>query len=66
MGNLKRRFRDALGDPTLPSVKTMAPRIKVGRPRIGDEADTLTARKPWLAEKMGRSTWYRRQRENGK
>lgn len=35
---------------------------KRGRPRIGDPPPDT----PWKAMKMSRSTWYRRQKENGK
>ena len=37
-----------------------------GRPRIGAKGQTLTARKPWEAEGMSRTTWYRRQLEKRK
>lgn len=36
---------------------------KKGRPRIEDIGKSIEASKPWLALKMSRSTWYRRQRE---
>lgn len=31
-----------------------------GRPKKGDEAKTLQATKPWLAEGISQATWYRR------
>lgn len=34
-----------------------------GRPRIEARANTLTARKPWVAAGMSRATWYTRQKE---
>lgn len=36
---------------------------KQGRPRLGTEASTLSATKPWIAEGMSERTWYRRQKE---
>lgn len=36
---------------------------KLGRPRLEDRDQTIEARKPWLALKMSRTTWYRRQAE---
>jgi hypothetical protein len=36
---------------------------KRGRPLNKDKAATLTAQKPWEAEGMSRTTWYRRQAE---
>lgn len=38
---------------------------KRGRPRLGEEKNTLMARKPWLKMKppMSRATWYRRKKE---
>jgi hypothetical protein len=41
----------------------MKPAAKTGRPRIGDRANTIEARKPWLKLGMSRRTWYRRQAE---
>ena len=38
-------------------------RVKKGRPRIEDIDKSLEATKPWLALKMSRTTWYRRQAE---
>ena len=34
-----------------------------GRPRLGEEANTNEARKPWLELGMSRRTWYSRQAE---
>jgi hypothetical protein len=34
-----------------------------GRPRIGEEAKTITHRKPWLIEGMSERTWWRRRAE---
>lgn len=38
---------------------------KRGRPRIEDQDKTLMAVRPWESRGMSRSTWYRRQKENG-
>lgn len=37
-----------------------------GRPRIEDRENTITAKKPWLAEGMSERTWWRRQAEKRK
>ena len=34
-----------------------------GRPRLEDRDKTIEAQKPWVAAKMSRRTWYRRQAE---
>jgi len=34
-----------------------------GRPRIEDKANSIEARKPWVALGMSRRTWYSRQAE---
>ena len=36
---------------------------KKGRPRIEDQANSIEARKPWVALGMSRRTWYSRQAE---
>ena len=36
---------------------------KKGRPRIEDKANSIEARKPWIALSMSRRTWYSRQAE---
>ena len=40
--------------------------IHLGRPLAKDRARTLTAVRPWDAEGMSRSTWYRRRAEKEK
>src|ERR1700748_2646907 len=40
--------------PKRPQIKKPGP----GRPRLGETRD-----KPWIAAKMSRATWYRRQKE---
>lgn len=37
------------------------PKRKVGRPLKKDKAKTLVATRPWEAEGLSRTTWYRRQ-----
>jgi hypothetical protein len=34
-----------------------------GRPRRGEEDKTLAATKPWAAEGISESTWYRRKKQ---
>ncbi len=34
--------------------------VKAGRPSVVDAPNTLTAKKPWEAEGMSRTAWYRR------
>jgi hypothetical protein len=38
-------------------------KAKIGRPRIGTESETITHRKPWVAEGISERTWWRRQAE---
>jgi hypothetical protein len=40
--------------------------VKMGRPRLEDQAKSLKALKPWAKLNMSRATWYRRQREQQK
>ena len=59
---------DALGNKpvALKAAAGVAPgprKHKQGRPRLGTEASTLSATKPWIAEGMSERTWYRRQKE---
>lgn len=35
-------------------------KVKVGRPRAEDRGKTLSDTKPWVAAKMSRASWYRK------
>ena len=67
LGNLGGLRQGGLSARIYEGVHAQAPsrKPKQGRPRIGQEALTLAAQKPWEAEGVSRMTWYRRRKERG-
>lgn len=62
----KVRKSKPIPQPPSPSASTVAPEAtkpKAGRARLEDRDKTIEATKPWVAAKMSRRTWYRRQAE---